>query len=58
MGQRFKSRTMASPVVWRSPLAKNENPRGTSPGGPTSSATSLPPVHPRSAARSRATAYI
>src|SRR5262249_10678912 len=37
---------------------KMKNPRGTSPGGHVSSATSPPPVHPRSAARARATTLL
>jgi len=40
------------------PAPKSETRAGFSPGGPTSSATLPPPVHPRSAARSRATAFI
>jgi hypothetical protein len=36
----------------------NENPPEISPGGPTLTAPSLPPVHPRSEARSRTTPYI
>src|SRR6516165_4515667 len=34
---------------------QNENPPGISPGGPTPITSSLPPVHPRSEARSRTT---
>src|SRR5262245_65462021 len=37
---------------------QNENPPGISPGGPTSLAPSLPPVHPRSEAWSRTRFYI
>ncbi len=37
------------------PNLQKENPPGISPGGPTSIAPSLPPVHPRSEARSRTT---
>jgi len=36
----------------------NENPPEISPGGPTLTAPSLPPVHPRSEARSRTTSSI
>jgi hypothetical protein len=36
----------------------NENPPEISPGGPTLTAPSLPPVHPRSEARSRTTSCI
>src|SRR6516165_3367 len=40
------------------PTLQNENPPGISPGGPTPIAPSLPPVHPRSEARSRTRFYI
>src|SRR5262249_47758516 len=40
------------------PTLKNKTPPGISPGGPTSLTPSLPPVHPRSEARSRTRFYI
>jgi hypothetical protein len=40
------------------PEPANENPPEISPGGPTLTAPSLPPVHPRSEARSRTTSSI
>src|SRR5262245_27609238 len=48
----------ASETASAGPNFQNENPPGISPGGPTSLAPSLPPVHPRSEARSRTRFYI